>query len=128
MQKSKTKKCSACGHKPHTSHCEDAGWCNGGYGCCCPYKNSEEWAIYLLRCSDDTLYCGITNDLQSRIDAHNSGKGAKYTRGRTPVKLVKYFSRPTKSEALKLERQIKKMTVKEKEAYKDEKRSVWKHT
>jgi putative endonuclease len=45
---------------------------------------------YILECSDGTLYTGWTTDLQQRIEAHNSGQGAKYTRGRTPVKLV-YF-------------------------------------
>ena len=45
--------------------------------------------VYLLRCKDDTLYCGWTTDLGSRIAAHNSGKGAKYTRSRLPVELVR---------------------------------------
>ena len=46
------------------------------------------WHCYLLHCADDTLYCGITNDLDKRLAAHNAGDGAKYTRGRTPLKLV----------------------------------------
>ena len=46
------------------------------------------WFVYLARCADDTLYCGITNDLVERVIAHNCGKGAKYTRGRGPFELV----------------------------------------
>ena len=68
------------------------------------------WVCYLLRCADDTLYCGITNNLPQRVAAHNAGTGAKYTRGRTPARLV--YSEPCadKSDALKREKQIKKMT------------------
>ena len=44
----------------------------------------EKAYVYILRCADGTLYCGWTNDLAARLDAHNSGKGAKYTRGRVP--------------------------------------------
>lgn len=68
------------------------------------------WYVYLLRCSDDTIYTGITNDLEHRIKQHNEGKGAKYTRGRGPVALIKFFECSTKSEALKLEWKIKQMT------------------
>ena len=74
----------------------------------------QEWFIYLLQCSDGTLYTGITNDLEKRIKQHNEGKGAKYTRGRGPVALVKFFTRLTKGEALKLEYQIKQLSKKEK--------------
>ena len=48
----------------------------------------EKAYVYILRCADGTLYCGWTNDLAARLDAHNSGKGAKYTRGRGPVELA----------------------------------------
>ena len=44
--------------------------------------------VYLLKCSDNTLYCGYTNNLEKRISVHNQGKGSKYTRGRTPIKLI----------------------------------------
>ncbi len=44
--------------------------------------------VYILKCSDGTLYCGWTTDLKRRVDAHNNGKGAKYTRSRSPVELV----------------------------------------
>jgi putative endonuclease len=72
------------------------------------------WYVYILRCSDNTLYTGITNDLERRIRKHNEGKGAKYTRGRGPVTLVKFFEWPTKSEALKEEHRIKKLSRQEK--------------
>ena len=72
------------------------------------------WVVYLLLCSDDTLYTGITNNLEKRIDAHNKGKGAKYTKGRGPVSLIKSFECPDKSAALKLEYKIKQLSHKEK--------------
>lgn len=70
--------------------------------------------VYLLRCSDGSLYCGWTNDLPSRITAHNSGKGAKYTRSRLPVELVYYEEYADKREAMSREWQIKQMSRKEK--------------
>jgi len=73
-----------------------------------------KWFIYILECADGTLYTGITNDLDRRIKQHNEGKGAKYTRGRGPCTLVKFFTRNTKSDALKLERKIKKLSKEEK--------------
>ncbi len=63
----------------------------------------------MLRCADQSLYCGITNNLESRLFVHNEGKGAKYTRGRRPVKLVVCSRKMTKSEALKSEMAIKKL-------------------
>ena len=74
----------------------------------------RKWYIYIVRCSDDTLYTGITVDVERRIKQHNEGKGAKYTRGRGPVALVKFFTRDSKGEALKLEYQIKKLPKEEK--------------
>ena len=68
------------------------------------------WTCYLLRCSDQTLYCGITNDLTKRLVAHNAGEGAKYTRGRTPVTVVYQESCADKSSALKREREIKSLS------------------
>lgn len=72
------------------------------------------WFVYILRCSDDTLYTGITNNLERRIKQHNEGKGAKYTRGRGPVALVNSIECSTKSEALKLEYKIKQLPKEEK--------------
>lgn len=69
---------------------------------------------YLLRCSDDTLYCGYTNDLLHRMTVHNNAKGAKYTRSRLPVRLVYFEMHETKSDALKREREIKKLPRKSK--------------
>ncbi len=68
------------------------------------------WVCYLIRCADGTLYCGITNDLDQRLVAHNAGEGAKYTRGRSPVQLVHVEPCADKSAALKREMQIKQMT------------------
>ncbi len=65
------------------------------------------WVVYLIRCSDESLYCGITNDLKNRLIAHNSGRGAKYTRSRRPFELVGASSAMTKSDALKLEYRVK---------------------
>jgi len=76
--------------------------------------DTNSWFVYLLECFDASLYCGITNNPEKRIDAHNAGKGARYTRGRLPVKLVFLQKIETKSEALKLEIKIKKMSKKEK--------------
>ncbi|MHB8111489.1 MAG: GIY-YIG nuclease family protein [Syntrophorhabdaceae bacterium] len=66
--------------------------------------------VYILECSDKTLYCGWTSDIEKRLHEHNEGKyGAKYTRGRRPVKLVYQEPCPTKSDALKREREIKSL-------------------
>lgn len=70
--------------------------------------------VYILLCSDGTLYTGWTNDLEKRIKIHNDGKGAKYTKTRRPVTLVYYEVYQEKREALKRECQIKKMTRKKK--------------
>lgn len=75
---------------------------------------------YIVRCSDGTLYTGWTNDLEKRIKNHNTGKGAKYTKTRTPVTLVYYETFPTKQEAMKREYVIKQMKRKEKEKLIDE--------
>ncbi|MBR0410459.1 MAG: GIY-YIG nuclease family protein [Eubacterium sp.] len=72
--------------------------------------------VYILRCRDNTLYCGWTNDLSSRIHSHNSGKGAKYTRSRLPVELVYYEEYSDKHEAMSREWHIKRMSRKEKDA------------
>jgi putative endonuclease len=71
----------------------------------------RQWIVYLIRCSDESLYCGITNNLKNRLIAHNSGRGAKYTRSRRPVELVAASSEMTKSEALKLEYRVKQVPV-----------------
>jgi len=72
------------------------------------------WFVYILQCSDNTLYTGITNSLDKRISKHNNKKGAKYTRGRTPVILLFSIEVGSKSEALKLEFKIKQLSREEK--------------
>ncbi|MBI5553826.1 MAG: GIY-YIG nuclease family protein [Candidatus Diapherotrites archaeon] len=72
--------------------------------------------VYLLQCRDGTLYCGYTHNLQKRLQAHQEGKGAKYTRGRRPLKLVyskKFLSRPA---AMRREAQIKRLSRAQKKA------------
>lgn len=71
---------------------------------------------YILCCSDGSYYTGWTNHLEERIKVHNSGKGAKYTRSRTPVKLVYFEEFESKEEAMRREAAIKRMTRKEKNA------------
>lgn len=66
--------------------------------------------VYILRCSDGTLYTGYTNNLEKRLKVHNSGKGAKYTRCRLPVEIVYFEECGTKSEATKREYAIKQLT------------------
>jgi putative endonuclease len=73
--------------------------------------NKRQWFVYLVRCSDQSLYCGITNDLKKRLLAHNSGKGAKYTRSRRPVELVAASSEMTRNDALKLEYRVKRVSA-----------------
>jgi putative endonuclease len=73
------------------------------------------WYVYILECRDGSFYTGISTNLKKRIDDHNNSKlGAKYTRGRRPVKLVYSCEMESKSEALKEEYRIKKMARKEK--------------
>lgn len=67
---------------------------------------------YILECSDKSLYCGWTDDIEKRVKTHNEGKGAKYTKARLPVKLVYFEEFSTKSEAMKREVAIKKMNRK----------------
>jgi putative endonuclease len=71
--------------------------------------NKKQWIVYLVRCSDESLYCGTTNNLKNRLAKHNLGKGAKYTRSRRPVELVRASSAMTKNDALKLEYRIKQV-------------------
>lgn len=67
-----------------------------------------DWFVYLLKCADNSLYCGVTTDVDARLAKHNSGKGAKYTRSRLPVTLMVVSSNLSKSDAFKLEYAIKK--------------------
>ena len=69
---------------------------------------------YILKCKDDTLYTGWTNNLEKRIQNHNAGKGAKYTKTRRPVEVVYYETPETKVEAMQREYAIKQLSRKEK--------------
>ncbi len=75
----------------------------------------KTWKLYILRCGDGSLYTGITTDVQARLEAHRTGKGAKYTRGRGPLELVYTEECGTHSQALKREVEIKRLTREEKE-------------
>lgn len=68
------------------------------------------WSCYILRCADDTLYTGITNDLEKRLGAHNAGTASKYTRARSPVELVFVEECADRSSASKRELAIKNLT------------------
>lgn len=65
--------------------------------------------VYIVKCSDGTLYTGWTNNLEKRIKAHNDGKGAKYTKGRGPIELVYFEEFEEKVKAMKREYEIKKL-------------------
>ena len=68
-----------------------------------------DWKVYIVKCSDKTFYTGITNNIKLRLETHNSGKGAKYTKNRLPVILVYLERVDDKSNALKREMEIKKL-------------------
>jgi putative endonuclease len=70
----------------------------------------NNWFLYLLKCADNTFYTGITNNLDKRLETHNQGRGAKYTKGRRPVMLVYYEENLSRSTALKREAQMKKIS------------------
>lgn len=80
-------------------------------------KKADAWLLYVLKCRDNTLYTGITNDLPRRISQHNNGAASRYTRSRLPVKLL--FSEPCRgrSQALKKEYAMKRLSRKKKEEY-----------
>lgn len=73
------------------------------------------WYLYILRCRDGSLYTGITTDVQKRLEAHRSGRGAKYTRGRAPLALVYREECGSHSHALKRELAVKALPRPEKE-------------
>ena len=73
------------------------------------YYASKPWYVYILKCCDGSLYTGISKDVGKRVSQHNSGKGAKYTRSRHPVKLVYTEKRRNHKAAMKRELEIKKL-------------------
>lgn len=70
----------------------------------------QEWVVYILRCADDTLYTGVTNDLPARLEKHASGKGAKYTRSRGPYEVIFTETHPDRSAASRRETAIKALS------------------
>ena len=82
-----------------------------GYASIEPMK---EWHVYILRCKDGSLYTGITTDIERRLEQHNAGKGASYTRSRRPVTLAWHEKMASESAARKREAEIKKWTREEK--------------
>lgn len=74
----------------------------------------KTWYLYILRCGDGSLYTGITVDVEKRLATHRSGKGAKYTRGRSPLELVYQESCSDHSDALRRERAVKALSKEEK--------------
>ena len=72
------------------------------------------WVVYLLRCGDGTLYCGVTNDVDKRLAAHRGGRGARYTRGRGPLVLLHVEKARGRGDALRREHAWKQLTRKEK--------------
>lgn len=79
------------------------------------FAMNKEYYFYLLRCSDDSLYAGICIDLEQRVQAHEKGNGAKYTRSRLPVTLVYHEHHRSKGDALRREAEVKKWTKQRKE-------------
>ncbi len=74
-----------------------------------PSGGFKTWSVYLLKCSDNSLYCGVTNNFENRLIKHNEGTASKYTRARLPVKLAAIKNNLTKSEAYKIEYRVKKI-------------------
>lgn len=77
-------------------------------------EEEERCRVYIVRCADGTFYTGWTNDLTHRLAAHNSGGGAKYTRGRQPVSLLYSEEFTSRSEAMRREIKIKRLSRKRK--------------
>ena len=77
----------------------------------------KTWSVYLVRCADDTLYCGISTNVVARIAKHDAGKGAKYTRGRGPVELIACRTGLSHGDALRLEMAVKKQPKDEKQRF-----------
>ena len=75
----------------------------------------KPWYLYLVRCGDDTLYTGISNDVPRRLAAHGQGRGARYLRGRGPLTLARKIRVGGRSAALKLERRVKRLPKARKE-------------
>jgi putative endonuclease len=77
-------------------------------------RSKRKWSVYILECGDGTLYTGVTNNVEARIESHRAGKGAKYTRGRQPLRLACILPCRNKGAALKKEYAIKRLSREEK--------------
>lgn len=79
-------------------------------------NDDTQWIVYIVQCSDirGSLYIGITNNIEKRLKAHNSGNGARYTKNKRPITLLKIINCANKSEALKLEYRLKQLTRQQK--------------
>jgi putative endonuclease len=80
-------------------------------------SGKKTWSMYILKCRDGTLYTGITNDIEHRLEMHKSGAASKYTRCRLPVKIVHHEPCRGRVDALKKEYEIKQLSRTEKESY-----------
>lgn len=76
----------------------------------------NEWCVYMLRCSDDSLYTGVTNDLSKRLEKHRSGSGSKYVRSRLPISMAYIEIGHDQSSAMSREYEIKQMSKQDKES------------
>ena len=81
------------------------------------HSSADKWFVYILRCADNSLYTGITKDVDRRLKQHNAGTASRYTRGRLPVSLKYQEEQPNQSMALKRELAIKALSLKAKEAH-----------
>ena len=86
------------------------------------------WSVYIIQCRDQTLYTGITNNLTKRLEMHESGQAAKYTRGRGPFKLVYQEFLENRSLSTKRESEIKKLTKEDKNSLIEGRRSSLRNT
>lgn len=84
-----------------------------------PTDKQTSWFVYLVECSDGTLYCGATTDVNRRLIEHNRGTASRYTRGRRPVVLISRAPCPDRASALILEAAVKKLPTKKKRAFLD---------
>ena len=82
----------------------------------------ERWWVYLARCNDGTLYCGVARDVAARLAAHDAGKGARYTRGRGPLVLLAKRRCDSHGDALRLELAVKRLPREVKEGLSDARR------
>jgi putative endonuclease len=83
---------------------------------CLIVESVKPWFLYLLECADGSIYTGITTDVEARFLAHQTGKGARYTRTHPPVKILGSFSYPDRSSASKAEYRVKQLSASQKRA------------